>query len=361
MSKWANSHLIKEDHNPLWVVKRNELIRAKFDQKLGVEAFQIFSFLLAHINPYKPLPDNQISFTRAELCKALKGVIDDSSFYKNTKKILVELRKTGLTLEKLSKSREPTGEFISINIFEVAALASDRVYFKFTNSIAPYISSIDALFTKTEDKQIQKIRSFYGWRVYELCKLYIRPGKEYFSFNIDLDELKEYLAIAGKYNGRFDNFKKFVLESSKQEINKTDTLKIDYEPIKVGRKIASINFHVWVKKSLKQITEDNKLLELIEKIKDALNWREQLELMLTPHDFKQVIELYDRSEVLPSQIEANISYILDRIEDPGCPRIANLSKYTKKAIVENYVNHKKNTVDELLDVSWANKIKFELN
>lgn len=351
MAKWQNHHFIEEDQNPLWIVKRNELVRAKFNQKLRVESFQILSYLLAQINPKKKLNTRVFSFTKAELCRELKGAIDDSRFYKEVVDILDELLNIKIKLQKMDKEKGETGDFININMFSAAALVEGKIYFKLTDDIEPYISSIDQFFTKTQDIQVRKIRNFGGYRLYELCSMHTRDDKEYAHFTIEIEELKDQLGIPGKYKGRFDNFKKRAIEPAIKEVNKTD-YKCEYEPIKNGRKTSHIKFHLWQKTGIEKKYDFS-----VDDLKDCLNYREQLELIMTKHDQKAIYEGLQKGVLTHMHIESNITYFMDRLDDPSCPKIENPSKYLKKTILENYANHEQEK--DWTDTSWADGINFD--
>lgn len=87
------------------------------------------------------------------------------------------------------------------------------------------------------------LHSTYAIRIYQLLKQKQNMDKKEFEFSID--EIKKQLNIGKKYE-RYNDFKKNVLELSKEQINSSGAsqFNIDYEEIKTGRAVTSIKFHI---------------------------------------------------------------------------------------------------------------------
>jgi len=88
------------------------------------------------------------------------------------------------------------------------------------------------------------IQSKYGKRLYEVLKSYLYDtGERMYKTQIveyDLAELKS-LLNAEKYT-RYQDLRRFVLETAVREINEVTDIGVSYHPIKKGRAIASVQF-----------------------------------------------------------------------------------------------------------------------
>lgn len=77
-------------------------------------------------------------------------------------------------------------------------------------------------------------------RMYDLLRLWSGTKRK---ITYGVEELKELLMLEDKYKNYAD-FKRYVLNSSKKELNKTGMFEVDFEENKIGRKVNSITFTV---------------------------------------------------------------------------------------------------------------------
>ena len=73
-------------------------------------------------------------------------------------------------------------------------------------------------------------------------------------FIVNIADIKEKMGLEKKYS-RFSNFKTYVLEVAKKEINKHSDLNLSYKIIKLGRSPHKIEFTV-TRKAEKSVTYD---------------------------------------------------------------------------------------------------------
>lgn len=90
-------------------------------------------------------------------------------------------------------------------------------------------------FRKYELKTAMEFESHYAMRFYELFSNQTRP------ITYEIEELKKMFGIEEKYKLNADFFR-FVIISSKNELDKKSPHSFDYEKLKRGRKIHSIKF-----------------------------------------------------------------------------------------------------------------------
>ena len=114
----------------------------------------------------------------------------------------------------------------------------------FSHLIKPFLYQLTQHFTSYNLEDISKFRSIYSIRIYEFCICDINQNKTNTSFLlVAINTIKERLQLEKKYSDFYD-FKRFVLQKAKQEINEHSDLNIDFEEIRKGRKVDAIKFIV---------------------------------------------------------------------------------------------------------------------
>lgn len=82
-------------------------------------------------------------------------------------------------------------------------------------------------------------RNFYAIKIYEYLRKWSGTKN---SLTIGLEELKIILMLEGMYSS-YKNFRRKILDPSMQEIKKNFNMEVSFEPIKIGNKTTSIEFH----------------------------------------------------------------------------------------------------------------------
>jgi len=131
---------------------------------------------------------------------------------------------------------------ISITPFPTLEYRNLSLFVHLHPSFKHILLRIDLGFTKGENQLLLSFKHSVSHRMYWL----IRSEQWKFKgnkINFSVDELKKKLGVEGQYDGRFDNFKKFVLEPMQEEF-KGSWVDFDYNLIKGGKgaKVISIDF-----------------------------------------------------------------------------------------------------------------------
>ena len=114
----------------------------------------------------------------------------------------------------------------------------------FNPPVQRFLHNLTSNFTSYYIKNINKFKSIFSIRVYEICVCNInRENKANFVCIVTLKDLREWLELEDKYE-RDRDFKRRVLQKAKEEINEHSDLIIDFEEIRKGRKVESIKFIV---------------------------------------------------------------------------------------------------------------------
>ena len=104
---------------------------------------------------------------------------------------------------------------------------------KFNEEIQPYLHQLQSRFTTYYVEQIAGMKSVYSIRFYELSIMHLnKNNKNKSSFKLPIEKIKSRLELTEKY-ARFSNFKAYVLEPARKEINKHSNINFNYKIIKL--------------------------------------------------------------------------------------------------------------------------------
>lgn len=107
-------------------------------------------------------------------------------------------------------------------------------------SMMPFYTNLTKNYTLLELGTVMKFKSSYSIRIYTLIKQFqnLQPYRK-----INIEELKQKLGVEKVY-ARMNNFKVYVLDVAKKEINELlPYLNFDYELVKLGRSYTDVRFH----------------------------------------------------------------------------------------------------------------------
>lgn len=156
---------------------------------------------------------------------------------------------------------------------------SGNVKIKLDEYLAPYLFELKEQYLSYGLKNILNFKSKYSIRFYELFKAYYdmkrssygkkRYETPFVEWIIELDDLKHILMLdinkdQSKYKN-FKDFRKYVLEIAKKEINNLSDMKFDFEPIIKGRKTVKIKFLIQFKDINNRLDSEIKNQKLFEK------------------------------------------------------------------------------------------------
>jgi len=120
----------------------------------------------------------------------------------------------------------------------------------FHPKLKPFLIHLKEKFTVYDLSIVTQFQSIYSIRIYQLLKQYVPIGKRTF----EVDELREILGIEKTKYTIFKDFRKYVVDQAKKELNEKSDISFDIEKIREGRKIKWLKFIILNKKSI----SDNK-------------------------------------------------------------------------------------------------------
>jgi len=240
------------------VAKDNNLIEAKY--RLSVQEQRLMAIMVSDIHPN----DKDFKNYRYKIKDILEWLnIEDSGYYKKLRAITRKLISRCITIFN------PKDE----TIFQTSWLAGAKYHTRkgyidlsFHPDLKPYLLQLKNCFTQYALQNVLELKSKYAFRIYEICKQYQAIGKRKFQ----IDELRDLLDLEKNELKRWSDFKRYVLDIAKREINKHTDIKIKYEFEKLGRKIEYITIHIKAQKKEEEIqdtAEKTRYTELIKLVR----------------------------------------------------------------------------------------------
>lgn len=235
------------------VVKHNKIIESKYN--MTTSEIKIIAKLTSMIKK----DDEDFK----EYVFVSKKLLDELNLGKENYTVLEEsinkLISRRIEIEQENKKKKLVTTFLSSCMYDNTGDES-KVILRYDPQLKPYFLQLGKHFTKYYLQNVLELNSFYAIRIYELCKQY-ETLKERI---ILVEKLKEILDIEEKYK-KYNDFKKYVLEIAKREINEKTDINIDYEEMKTGRKVTKIKFLVSSKKNSKKIKKE---IEIVDETKE---------------------------------------------------------------------------------------------
>ena len=193
--------------------------------------------------------DEVLSFQAVDLLKAI-GLGENNH---------TELRKYTLDMIRGIEIPKADGGFSQVPVFhEIEYHTGGTVDIRFHEKVLPLLVQAKTEYTKYYFQNIQRLKSGYSVKIYELCKQYQNTKQGY--RDLTIEELKTYLDIPLKKYPRYCDFNSRVIKGSVSEITEKTDLKVDIEPIKKGRSTTGIRFYITLKNKEKETQEEQPLL-----------------------------------------------------------------------------------------------------
>eukprot|EP01137_Pigoraptor_chileana_P034719 Opistho-2@27691 len=215
--------------DPYRIIKGNPIINAKFD--ISAIQMKIFLHMIASIDQAKDsIPIIKITVKDFQ---RLTG-INSNNIYAHVEKEAMKMREKRIFFSNNKIT-------FDANLISAFVYYKDEGYFtlEIPQALHPFLLQIKENFTVLDIRNILRLDSVYAMRFYEFCKEYERFGK----FRFDVDELKATLGLSARYKNYFD-FKKKVIEQAKKELSLNAEIYFEYQEIKNGKKVESIEFHI---------------------------------------------------------------------------------------------------------------------
>lgn len=221
----------KEKERKNLVVQSNELVR-KQRLTLTITEQRIILYVISKIKP--DVKQNTYTFDIKDFCETV-GIE-----YKNTltyiKRVLKGLRDKSCWI--VDEKEEWTFSWVS----EVAIKKDcSLVQITMTNRVMDLLTNLKSNFTQYQLYAILALKSSFSIRLYEILKSYEYKGE----CELSLEYLKRQMINEKPEEDKYkkaNDFKRFAIDKSLNEINTFTDLEVEYEVVKTGRSITGFHF-----------------------------------------------------------------------------------------------------------------------
>jgi plasmid replication initiation protein len=210
----------------------NKLIEATY--RMSVPAKRVMLMLLGQIHPAQHDISQKICINAADY--ADKTGIDFSQSYKDIKKGCDELMNVIITTK--DRKARTTEKCV---VVDWMYYHEDEGWLEatFTRWLRPHIQHLQNIgYTSIAIDETLKFSRFYTIRLYELMMQFQKTEERY----ITVKDLRKIFQIAPKSYLGFKDLRVKVIEPSIKEIEEKTRWRVDWEPVKTGRKITSVMF-----------------------------------------------------------------------------------------------------------------------
>jgi hypothetical protein len=225
-------------------VQSNDFIRAKYKDNMSFWEFMIFGKMCTMISPEDEDFKEYTIFIKDLI--GLLGITDGGGVYK----YVLEAASRLLDKRVIVSYKDDTGRRMVLETNLVAGFSKPEKLIKnepvfinitFHPQLKPFLLQLQRDFTKVDLRNYKFLRTGTSIRLYHLLKQYY--GRRQHNVEVPLDELKEMLGVANKYD-LYGHFKAAVLEEAQKRLVETTDISFAYQEVKVGRKVAAIVFHI---------------------------------------------------------------------------------------------------------------------
>lgn len=224
------------------IKKSNNLVEASYNLSLWEMRILLKMTSFIHIND----KDFEVYELDVKDIKEFFGVEGDGSVYtyiKDSVRSLMDKKVIISTKLEDGKTKETTIPMV----IEMTRIVEEKssISLSFHPLMKPYLLDLKNRFLTYDVDNVLRLTSTYAIRLYELTMAYEGIGKRTFT----VEGLKKILGIENKYK-QYSHLKQRILEPSKENINQTTDLNLDYVEIREGRRIAKICFIINKKKAI---------------------------------------------------------------------------------------------------------------
>jgi Initiator Replication protein len=225
-------------------VQSNDFIRAKYKENMSFWEFMIFGKMCTMIAPEDEDFKEYTIFVKDLI--GLLGITDGGGVYK----YVLEAASRLLDKRVIVSYKDDTGRRMVLETNLVAGFSKPEKLIKnepvfinitFHPQLKPFLLQLQRDFTKVDLRNYKFLRTGTSIRLYHLLKQYF--GRRQYNVEVPLDELKEMLGVANKYD-LYGHFKAAVLEEAQKRLIETTDISFVYQEVKVGKKVAAIVFHI---------------------------------------------------------------------------------------------------------------------
>lgn len=231
------------ERKSLWVTQSNVLVEACY--KMTLEEMRMIISAISKIDSRKRVPDK---ITIAAEDYAEQWGLNINAVYQQLNDAAERLWERSIKFNTVDEKGKPV-------IHRMRWVCEQKIYHEregkvtisFTPGLHPYLGELQKEYTKYQQIHIRDIKSWYTLRLYQLLVRFqnTEEGERW----ILLEKLREQLEVGDSYP-RFADLKRWVIEPSVNELNKTSNLVVSYQVEKHKRAVHKIWFFFEEKKQM---------------------------------------------------------------------------------------------------------------
>lgn len=299
------------------VVKGNKLVEARYTLNLNEQ--KVLLYAISKLDRDKP----EMDWVELDIKEFTDLMEIQGKQYDQFRATVRSLRRREVIIDT-EQEELITGWLSSIRFYKNTGV----VKLKFGDGLVPYLLQLQKTFTSYQLKNVLHLDSKYSIRIYELLKQYQGYKKPTKDREFDIQDLRDKLGIAKDEYKRFVNFETRVLKTSMQEINQHTDVKMTYEKIKNGRKIARIRFTVKY--------PDAEANDLAEKLYNIPELKINCGLEQENWTAKQIADLYEMACTKAEDVDVYAYIKLNYIKMLEQGKARNKFAYLLKSLEEDY-------------------------
>jgi plasmid replication initiation protein len=223
------------------IVKSNALIETSY--RLTLIEQRVLLACISQVRRDEVLTDQIMYSVSAQEVSELCGS-DPKTAYRDLKAAALKLkrREVRITQEANGKGRLKK-TLIASWVQSITYSGGDGIVrLRFNHDILPYLSELNRCFTSYNLKNIVRMSSTYGVRIYELLVQWGEHGER----DLSISWLREALQLEGKYK-EIGDFKRRVLDPAIKDLNKNSDLWVKVTQRKTGKKVTHLKFEFGLK------------------------------------------------------------------------------------------------------------------
>jgi plasmid replication initiation protein len=223
--------LEKTDKSPKLFTQDNELIEACYRMDLNEKRLLMLG--MSNVNPMGGIPDPAKPFKFQITATDWQEAYEDVNAWQSIKRAADKLLTRQITLHPDTNVIEKLNWFDSVKYFT----NKGRIEVQFTRSVQIRLAGMLERFTTIDLFSVNKLRSFYSVRLYEILSQFSSTGYRI----ISLEDFR-YAMDSVKTNPNTKLLKNRVLNPAVKEINSQSDLDCTVKDIKDGKRITHFEF-----------------------------------------------------------------------------------------------------------------------
>lgn len=220
----------------LQIYKSNALIEASY--RLTPAEQRIMLCCISKVRRDQVLTDDVMYKVSVADYSKLAGT-DSNSVYKEIADAALRLKRREVWLhERPNGSGKHHRTLVTGWVQSIAYIKSEGyVELRFTKDMLPYLTQLTEQFTRYSLKDVAKMTSSHGIRLYELLCQWNSVGRR----EVSIEWMRELFQLEGKYPVLKD-FKRRVVEVAVAQVNEHSPLWVSWEQRKTGRRVTHLIF-----------------------------------------------------------------------------------------------------------------------